>query len=91
MSLEITTENGKVTELVDYINHNNPTEYDYPVPNVTVLPVADGNKAYLDWVKTNSGAGLKLNPWAVKWLEEPWFKKNEKDYMNLSRKPLYST
>lgn len=62
MSLEITTENGKVTELVDYINHNNPTEYDYPVPNVTVLPVADGNKAYLDWVKTNSGTGLKLNP-----------------------------
>lgn len=61
MSLEITTENGKVTELVDYINHNNPTEYDYPVPNVTVLPVADGNKAYLDWVKTNSGTGLKMN------------------------------
>lgn len=61
MQLEITTENGKVTDLVDYINHNNPTEYDYPVPNVTVLPVADGNKAYLDWVKENSGKGLKYD------------------------------
>jgi len=51
MELEIITQNEKVKELIDYINNNNPTEYDYPVPNATVLPIEDGNKLFLKWVK----------------------------------------
>jgi len=61
MELEIQTNNEKLKELVDYVNNNNPTDYDYPVPNVTILPVSDGNQAYITWVKENSGKGLKLD------------------------------
>lgn len=41
--MELTTTNDKVTQLVDFINHHNPTPYDYPVPDSTVLPVTKGN------------------------------------------------
>lgn len=41
---------AKVTQLIDYINNENPTNYDYPVPNTIALPVDNGNPKYLDWV-----------------------------------------
>ena len=35
--------------------------YDYPVPDVTVLPISTGNQEYVKWVKeqTGSNAGIK--------------------------------
>jgi len=59
--LEMTTSNDKIPALIDFINQNNPTNYDYPVPDVAVVPVNQGNPAYIDWVKKEVGseAGLK--------------------------------
>lgn len=45
--LELITTNNKVAALIDYINNNNPTSYDYPVPDTVVLPVKTGNPKYL--------------------------------------------
>ena len=50
VELEIQTNNEKVAGLIDWVNNNNPTDYDYPVPNLTVMPVANGNADYLQWV-----------------------------------------
>ena len=49
--LELTTTGDKVAELIDYINKNNPTTYDYPVPDVVAIPVETGNSKYISWVK----------------------------------------
>lgn len=49
--LELTTTEDRVAKLIDYINTNNPTEYDYPVPDTVVLPVETGNTKFLSWVK----------------------------------------
>lgn len=59
--LEMTTSNDKVAALIDFVNQNNPTMYDYPVPDVTVLPITTGNAEYIKWVKeqTGSKAGIK--------------------------------
>lgn len=59
--LEITTSNDKVAALIEYVNLNNPTMYDYPVPDITVLPITTGNPEYIKWVKeqTGSKAGIK--------------------------------
>ena len=38
-----------IKKLIDYTNNNNPTEYDYPVPDVTVLPVTKGNNKFVQW------------------------------------------
>jgi len=45
--LEMTVPDGRVANLIDYVNNNNPTTYDYPVPNVTVVPVTLANPAYV--------------------------------------------
>jgi uncharacterized protein involved in tolerance to divalent cations len=49
--LEMTTSNEKVAALIEFTNQNNPTLYDYPVPDVTVLPITTGNPEYVKWVK----------------------------------------
>lgn len=49
--LELTTTGDKVAALIDYVNQNNPTTYDYPVPDTVVLPVETGNAKYIAWVK----------------------------------------
>lgn len=49
--LELTTTGDKVAALIDYVNSNNPTSYDYPVPDTVVLPVETGNAKYIAWVK----------------------------------------
>lgn len=61
--LTMTTTNDKIPALIDFINQNNPTSYDYPVADVSVLPVNQGNPAYIEWVKkeTGSEAGLKVD------------------------------
>lgn len=41
--LEMTVPDDRVASLIDYANNNNPTQYDYPVPNVTVVPVTLAN------------------------------------------------
>ena len=55
----MTTGENRVEELIDYINNENPTHYDYPVPNTTVLPVSIANEGYVAWVKkqTSTEAG----------------------------------
>lgn len=45
--LEMVTPDDKVATLIDYINNNNPTTYDYPVPNTTVVPVTVANPEYV--------------------------------------------
>lgn len=59
--LEMTTSNDKIAALIDFVNQNNPTLYDYPVPDVTVLPITTGNPEYVKWVKEQTGAkaGIK--------------------------------
>ena len=47
----MTTGESRLVELIDYINNENPTHYDYPVPNTIVLPVATSNDKYVAWVK----------------------------------------
>lgn len=49
--LELTTTADKVAALIDYTNQNNPTSYDYPVPDTVVLPVKSGNAKWIAWVK----------------------------------------
>lgn len=58
--LELITTNAKVAELIDYINNNNPTSYDYPVPDTVVLPVKTGNPKFISWAQKQTGheAGL---------------------------------
>jgi uncharacterized protein involved in tolerance to divalent cations len=59
--LELTTTGDKVAALIDYINQNNPTSYDYPVPDVVAIPVETGNAKYISWVKktiSENGEGL---------------------------------
>ena len=41
--LQLATTSTKITALIDYINANNPTNYDYPVPDTVALPVSTGN------------------------------------------------
>lgn len=54
--LELTTTGDKVAALIDYVNTNNPTSYDYPVPDTVVLPVETGNAKYIAWVKKQIGS-----------------------------------
>lgn len=46
-------------DLIDYINNENPTHYDYPVPNTIAFPVSKANPKYVAWVKkqTNTDSG----------------------------------
>lgn len=49
--LELTTTADLVAPLIDYINNNNPTDYDYPVPDVFAIPVELGNEKWIKYVK----------------------------------------
>jgi len=55
----LTTSDARLVELIDYCNNENPTHYDYPVPNTIALPVSTSNDKYVAWVKeqtsTDSG------------------------------------
>lgn len=67
--LELTTTTDKVAELIDYVNENDPTIYDYPVADTIAIPVTTGNTKYLDWVKKSiakNAGGLKEDPDAKK-------------------------
>lgn len=58
--LELTTTGDKVAALIDYTNQNNPTSYDYPVPDTVVIPVKSGNAKWIAWVKKQvAKEGLK--------------------------------
>lgn len=41
-----------VSALIDYLNNKNPTgsDYDYPVPDIIVTPLSNGNKEYIAWI-----------------------------------------
>lgn len=63
--LELHTTVDKVASLIDYVNENNPTLYDYPVPDTVAIPVETGNQKYLDWIQktiSKNTAGLKEIP-----------------------------
>ena len=49
--IELTTTADKVAALIDYINNNNPTDYDYPVPDIFAIPVETGNEKWISFVK----------------------------------------
>lgn len=54
--LTLVTTDDKIAELIEYINHENPNEYDYPVPDLTFTPIAQGNSEYVSWVQLHTGA-----------------------------------
>ena len=58
--MEMTTDTAKVDKLIDYANHHPPSPYDYPVPDMLVLPVKAGNKDYLKWVKNSVEKGMTV-------------------------------
>ena len=37
--LQLTTTDERVPELIDFVNNNNPSEYDYPMPDIVVEPI----------------------------------------------------
>ena len=49
--LEMVVPDDKVKLLIDYVNNNNPTTYDYPVPDLTVIPITGGNTKFINWAK----------------------------------------
>jgi len=49
--LEMVVADSRLSALIEYVNNNNPTMYDYPVPDVTVIPVSSGNQNFVDWAK----------------------------------------
>ena len=49
--LEMVVPDAKVKDLIDFINNNNPTTYDYPVPDAIAIPISTGNKEFLTWAK----------------------------------------
>ena len=49
--LVLTTADDRVPELVDFVNQNSPSLYDYPVPDVITEPVQSGDEDYIKWVK----------------------------------------
>lgn len=51
--MEMTVPDDRVPKLIDYVNNNNPTQYDYPVPDVTVIPVVTGNSQYIKWARAS--------------------------------------
>ena len=57
--LQMTTSETRLAELIDYINDENPTHYDYPVPNTVAVPIRIANPKYIEWVKkqTTSESG----------------------------------
>ena len=52
--LKMTTSDDRVAELIDFINENNPTNYDYPVADIQVEPISAANKSYIEWVKAHT-------------------------------------
>ena len=49
--LECVTTDDKVTKLIDFINKNQPNQYDYPYPDVIVMPINFATPEYKNWVK----------------------------------------
>ena len=44
------TQRGHIDEIVTFVKERHP----YEVPNVTALPIIDGNPDYLDWIRQES-------------------------------------
>ena len=51
LSILMTTTDDRVDKLINYINENSPNQYDYPVHDVSVEPISEGNKDYVAWLK----------------------------------------
>lgn len=49
--LEMEVPDRNVEKLISFINENNPTNYDYPVPDAAVIPISEGNKFFLKWAR----------------------------------------
>lgn len=52
--VQITLPGPKVTPLIEYINTNNPSSYDYPVQDIIVIPVQNANPEYVKWINEQS-------------------------------------
>ena len=52
-----------MSRLVDFVNQNTPVDYDYPVQDVTVEPISQGDSKYIQWIKdqTKEGSGFKYS------------------------------
>lgn len=49
--LEMVLPDDNIKKLIEYTNNNNPTLYDYPVPDLTVIPVTKGNNKFVKWAE----------------------------------------
>ena len=50
------TTDDKIASVIEFMNIENPNEYDYPVPDLIFTPISSGNQEYVDWVKLHVGA-----------------------------------
>jgi uncharacterized protein involved in tolerance to divalent cations len=48
--VQLTVAESRVVPLIDYINQNNPSAYDYPVQDTIVIPISTGDQDYVQWV-----------------------------------------
>ena len=51
LSILMTTTDDRVDKLVNFINEHSPNEYDYPVHDVAVEPVSEGDPQFVAWLK----------------------------------------
>ena len=47
----LTTTDDRVDKLVSFINENSPNPYEYPVRELEVVPISDGNSEYMAQLK----------------------------------------
>ena len=55
--LEMVLPDSQVSKLIEFVNNNNPTGYNYPVPDTVVIPASQGNQHFLEW----AAKGDKIN------------------------------
>ena len=60
VSVELTTKSDRVSNLIEWINLHQPTQYDYPVPDMMAVAIKSGNEAYIQSIKTDIDLGKNV-------------------------------
>ena len=59
--VELTTSDNKVKSLVDFVNKNDPTVYDYPVSDIQVEPITVASNTFINWVNRQTSKKVTNN------------------------------
>ena len=59
--VQLTLAESRVVPLIDYINQNNPSTYDYPVQDTIVVPIKTGDPDYIQWVIESAKKKIDYN------------------------------